>query len=277
MKHTEPKHSIPLFGAARRVICLLAVVLGTAVACTPAADTAETTAVDAADTTVESITDAEETSSVAALYDAAMRDSVMADEDELLPLVCITADSDMVTWDEAGERVLMLSWHRYPDSYPEDTTVKLAYGEVWTFTDKEILKRYDEEFDGVADPVLRLEQLIGLPEEKAYTHVTAFWVEPAEMIRPAYTTDITVQPHAAHLDGSALGEHKSWFDGNILGSYFYGAYPWTRLGYTYDWADGPSEYGLSEFIILPESEVEVAFTVTTDEFLSMLAEGKLAA
>ena len=78
---------------------------------------------------------------------------------------------------------------------------------------------------------------------------------------------------------SALPENtdedfKEWFDGNIVWSYFDSAYPWTRLGYTYDWAaDAEDEYGLSEFLVKDGSEVTVAYTSTTDEFLQQLNDG----
>ncbi len=209
-------------------------------------------------------------------YALAMRDSVFADADEILPLVTITKDSDMVTWNEAGDKVLMVSWHKYPESYPDGSTFVCSYGDIWTFTDREILSWYEENHEGVEDWELRFEQLIGLPVEKEYTHFTAFWVDTDELARPAYQTDITKQISEADLDGSALGDYKAWFDDNVLWSYFDSAYPWTRLGYTYDWKEDDAEYGLSEFLILEGSTAEVAWTVTTEEFLNMLASGTMS-
>ena len=61
---------------------------------------------------------------------------------------------------------------------------------------------------------------------------------------------------------------KSWYDSNILWSYFNETkYPWTRLGYTYDWADNGREYGLSEFIIFSGASVSVDHTYTIGEFV----------
>ena len=38
-------------------------------------------------------------------------------------------------------------------------------------------------------------------------------------------------------------------------------YPWTRLGYTYDWADNGKEYGLSESLIFsPTHPLTLSFT-----------------
>jgi hypothetical protein len=34
-------------------------------------------------------------------------------------------------------------------------------------------------------------------------------------------------------------------------------YPWTRLGYTYDWGSSITEIGLSEFVIKKNSQIIV--------------------
>ena len=207
------------------------------------------------------------------LYKDAVADAMTASPDEIVPLVTLTPDSSMVTWNEEGSKVLMLSWHKYPDSYKAGESFTCAYGEVWVFTDKEILSWYDENGKDVTDWEVRLEQLIGLPAEKEYTHVSAFWVDIEEMIRPAYQPDVTKQVTKEDLDSSALGEYRDWFDGNAEYSYTSETpYPWTRLGYTYDWADNCDDYGLTEFIILPDSVIEVEWTKTTAEFVTWMSE-----
>ncbi|MBR4798868.1 MAG: hypothetical protein IK047_01255, partial [Clostridia bacterium] len=55
-------------------------------------------------------------------------------------------------------------------------------------------------------------------------------------------------------------------DGNIIWSYFDSAFPWTRLGYTYDWADNGTEYGLSEFLVFSGAKAKVEYTYSVDEF-----------
>lgn len=205
------------------------------------------------------------------LYALAVKDAKQAEKNEILPLVTLTPDSDMVTWNADGTKVLLLSWHKYPDSYIAGESFTCNYGEIWTFTDREILSWYDENSEGVDDWELRLEQLIGLPASAEYTHISAFWVDLDELIRPAYQIDVTKQMTADLLDGSALGKYKEWFDGNAEYSYSEATpYPWTRLGYTYDWADGGDEYGLSEFLILADSVIEVEWTKTTDEFVDWM-------
>lgn len=54
-----------------------------------------------------------------------------------------------------------------------------------------------------------------------------------------------------------------------------GGYPWTRLGYTYDWGSRSSnKYGLSEFVIMPGSKVEVRFTKNIKSYLNWMADRK---
>lgn len=207
------------------------------------------------------------------LYNNAVKDAVFADSDEICPLVTIDQNSDMVTWNESGDKVLLLTWHKYPSSYPAGQEVATKWGEVWTFTDKEMIKWYKEHKKELEkNPTLRLEQLIGLPEGDGNTTVTAFWVDPKDVIRPAYVTDITAQMTNASKESETEFDkwYTEWFNDNIIWSYFDSAYPWTRLGYTYDWADNGQEYGLSEFLVCKNSKVDVEFTMTTEEFLAWL-------
>lgn len=207
---------------------------------------------------------------VGEMYQEAVEDAMVAEEDEIFPLFPITHNSEMVTWNKAGNRILLLSWNRHPERYIEGKKMVLSDGEVWTFTDKEILKWYQENKEGVDDWDLRLEQLIGLPPDSEYTHVTAFWAKPEDVYRPACVTDITKTKMSVTLNKNVDETYKEWFDGNTIYSYYDSAYPWTRLGYTYDWAENGREYGLSEFLIKDGASVTIEFTKTTEDFLKWL-------
>ena len=198
------------------------------------------------------------------LYENAVMDVVKAEADEIMPLLTI---------DEVSEEVLLITFHRYPDSYPKGGEVTLEWGEIWTFTASEIKEWFGQNNGGVTDWDLRFKQLIGLPAEKEYTHFTALWVSPDDIIRPAYSTDIYSTEMATELSEDADESYRTWFESNIVDSYFSaGNYPWTRLGYTYDWADTVSDYGLTEFLVLSDSTVKVEFTLTTNEFVMWLAD-----
>lgn len=80
------------------------------------------------------------------------------------------------------------------------------------------------------------------------------WVKLEDIFRPAYVSDIKETEMADSFSDDVSEDYKEWFDANIISSYFEGQYPWTRLGYTYDWAmDNGEEYGLSEFVVRKNS------------------------
>lgn len=203
------------------------------------------------------------------LWSAAVADAVFSEDDEVLELVCLTKDDPQVIWDEAGQRVLLLTWHDYDE--PCQPGQAMPAGEIWVTSLGEMEDWYRENCDGVTDWDLRFAQLLGMPEEAGCTRFTAFWARPEEVLRPAYVTDPTEQMENDY----ALvpeGDYKDWFDGNILWSYFESEYPWTRLGYTYDWSGGEREYGLTEFLLRDAGDTEVVFTDTTAGFVARLAE-----
>ncbi len=202
------------------------------------------------------------------LFQHAVRDAAFADEDEILPLVSLAPDDEMTTWDSEG-RVLLCTWHNYPESYPEGETITVEWGPVWTFTDKEMASCGDE-LKKSGDPEMRLKQLVAFAPDSEHSTVTGFWVKPEDVKRPAYQSDPAVSTMTNAFGENVDEEFKEWFDENILWSYYYGDYPWTRLGYTYDWADNETEYGLTEFIVENGAKVKVEFTETTEEFLEKL-------
>lgn len=213
-----------------------------------------------------------ETRTFAQLYDAAVRDAMTVELEELHPLVSLEKKAPYATYDAQG-RILLLTFHKYPDSYPNGADVSLSWGEVWTFTGGELADWVDENGEDVADWPLRFRQLIGLSPDNEATHFTAMWVKPEDIVRPAYLQETGEVQMTVALAKDTDEEFKVWFDGNVIRSYFDSAYPWTRLGYTYDWAAGGREYGLSEFLVKKGSAVTVAYTSTTEEFIEQLRDG----
>ena len=212
--------------------------------------------------------------SVQELYERACDDAMIAEEDEILPLVAIAPDEPLVQWDEAGERVLVCTWHKYPDSYPDGEEIVTSFGESWVFTLAEIVDWFGRQQE-IEDYILRFEQLIGLPPQNGKTHFTAMWVYPENLFRPSYDNEIDDNTVGLYFPEDVDPEYKSWFHGNLLSSYYpeqsdWVRYPWTRLGYTYDWAGNGSEYGLSEFIVRQDSSVLVEQTYSNEEFIDFL-------
>lgn len=204
---------------------------------------------------------------------AAMVDAVFSEDDEVMRLVTLTREDPYVIWDEAGERVLLLTWHNYEEPCAPGDMISPEHGEIWATSLGEMADWYGKNSAGVTDWELRFAQLLGMPGDTRYSRFTAFWIAPEDVIRPAYLTDVTIQMENSY-ESVTDPEYKAWFDGNILYSYFESEYPWTRLGYTYDWSGGDSEYGLTEFLVEDPGKTEIAFTYTTEEFVDWLATEK---
>ncbi len=108
------------------------------------------------------------------------------------------------------------------------------------------------------DLELRVKQLIGLMPSKTYTHFVEMSVPKASLFRPC--ADPAVDTTTCPLEfPAAPSEHTNWMGRNALSSYKTPAgYPWTRLGYTYNWRPGASDrYGATEYVVKAGSAVEV--------------------
>ncbi|GHV31027.1 hypothetical protein AGMMS4952_18950 [Spirochaetia bacterium] len=67
------------------------------------------------------------------LYQAAVFDAMIAEPDEIMPLVTLSNDDPLTTWNDG--KVLLLTAHRYPDSYiaGEDYETKYGDGKLWYY------------------------------------------------------------------------------------------------------------------------------------------------
>lgn len=193
------------------------------------------------------------------LYNRAVIDAVLAEQDEILPLISLKKD----------EKVLVCTWNKYPDSYKTGTQSTAKYGEIWTFTMDEI-KGAAHKINGAEDKELRFEQLLGLPIQKGYTHFSVLEVAYKDLLRPAYNNNPSDGIMTLDFTSSTDRSFENWFLSNEAYSYVGHKFPWTRLGYTYDWADNGSEYGLSEFIIKKDAPFHVIKTYTNEEFFNYL-------
>jgi len=124
--------------------------------------------------------------------------------------------------------------------------------------------------------LFRLDELLGLPPGAPNDTVVELWVSPDYLFRP--TPEPAINTVSAGLSASARAPLISvnartpafwpyWYNGNYSTRYsfakgFNNAYPYTQLGYTYDWdPNNPTHQGLSEFVI-PCSVLASALGVT---------------
>ena len=243
-------------------------------------------------------------------YQRAVADAQLAEPDEIhRDLIAITASEPGLVWEgEPGNsRVLAVSWvgnHAYNTFFKGNEGKEILLSptyNVWVTMVPE-LQNFFQDRDyfpaSRAAAELRIKQLLGLPVSSTYMALVEMWVEPTRLFRPS--PDPEIIDHEAVLEFSPAGSiflsfnssvaiheynsadgsesvrsYEQWFD-NLKNSTYTGnpPYPWTRLGYTYDWNSSSSEFGLSEFIVLGNSTVKVQSVTVTEDMLLYFSRPK---
>jgi hypothetical protein len=205
-----------------------------------------------------------------AAYRNAVADAQIAEPDEICgDLEAIVYYNPDLTWEgQPGDSpVLLLTWTGW-DGYNDRTDETMtASRDIWTIIPKQLKDFCEQNRSLTGDRlVLRLEELYGLPPHDGKKWLVEIWANPDDVFRPSPDPDIT--DHEAELDfpGWVDAQYRDWF--NTLRSKSYGenGYPWTRLGYTYDWGNPKSEVGLSEFIIRAGATMQIHSVSGTLEY-----------
>jgi hypothetical protein len=136
-----------------------------------------------------------------------------------------------------------------------------------------------------------LKQLLGLPPDADYDAFVELWIDPRAFFRPCAdpeiidrecTLNLSVAPSLAAScpwTGSFKGQtgatwvnvsqaHLDWMCANWSRSYPAdprASYPWTGLGYTYDWGQ-PDPVGESEFVSPKGTTVLIESVTPTAEY-----------
>ncbi|MBS1226875.1 MAG: hypothetical protein H6R17_152 [Proteobacteria bacterium] len=126
----------------------------------------------------------------------------------------------------------------------------------------------------------RLDQLLGMPVDPPSQYREAVFVEfrvarqnlarpclgvdASDPARPVCTLD--AQPTTPATLRALVGRQMA--ESYVVDRLGAPGYPFTRLGYTYDWAPTAraDHYGASEFIVTPTSTVEAVAVVSTDDY-----------
>ncbi|MGB3181449.1 MAG: hypothetical protein WBB45_08665 [Cyclobacteriaceae bacterium] len=117
------------------------------------------------------------------------------------------------------------------------------------------------------DKVMRISQWLGMPPETEHTHFVEMYVNSEDIFRPCPDPDIT--DRQCELDfpsglyvmtvpryPTVYSTIKDEAEG----------YPFTGLGYTYDWGSTGSRVGFSEFIVREGAIVYISAYVTTETY-----------
>lgn len=214
----------------------------------------------------------------------AVSDAAIAEPDEVSDdLMAIVADNPDLIWDgqPGTSDVLVATWTSW-DGY--DTMVgkpMTLTREIWVTVAPQVqtfcrdylsTQSVQANQDDHVDLTLRLEQLLGLPPDNGKTKFVEMWVGPADLFRPSPDPEITDSkaeldfPTSSASAGDDDAAYRTWFNELKSQSYGEGGYPWTRLGYTYDWGNPDTEVGLSEFVIETGSQVTVNTVSATEAY-----------
>ncbi len=115
---------------------------------------------------------------------------------------------------------------------------------------------------------LRLAQRLGLPPDADYDRFVELWVRPRDLVRPCPDPEVTdreceLRPPKPQTHVPVSDAHQDWFRELKATSYGPDGYPFTGLGYTYDWHPATDEVGPSEFVLRPGESGIVRATYST--------------
>ncbi|MDJ0617929.1 MAG: hypothetical protein QNJ63_14490 [Calothrix sp. MO_192.B10] len=203
-------------------------------------------------------------------YQLAVKDARNAQSDEISnTLLSITLDNPKLVWRKVKGKpqVLMVTWTDW-DGYDNQIGEKMRLTrEVWVTAVPE-LKKFAAKLNlSEKSLTLRLEQYLGLPAHNGKTKFVQMWVNPIDIFRPCPDPEINDTRCELRFSQPVEQMHRQWLLKKMLTSYGRNGYPWTRLGYTYDWGSIETEVGASEFVIQEGAEVEIESVVETMKYI----------
>lgn len=214
-------------------------------------------------------------------YNLAVTDAKVAELNEVSQkLVAITEDNPSLVWQNKTSpkgKVLVATWTSWTGYDNQIGQSVNTSRQTWVTTAPEVQEFCKKELKGVtnqSDRNLRLEQLLGLPPNNGKTRFVEFWVNPQDLFRPSADAEINDRTAFGEftqlptvLAEKAKPEYVNWFEDLRSKSYnAVGGYPWTRMGYTYDWGNPKSEIGVSEFVINSGVTIDVKSVQPNDKY-----------
>lgn len=193
-------------------------------------------------------------------------------------LMPVRSDNSVLLWhpqpDADDAKVLVAAWSGY-GGYPAHRRKACSLRrEVWV-TPTPQLRQACRSF-GLTGQGLknRMTQYLGLqpPDGKSRRVVVEFWVRPGDLFRPCADPEISDEkcdlglPRLSSPPTQSEIDHALWFERELQEKYYTDPYPWTRLGYTYDWGSERSHHGASEYVIRKDAVVSIAAVYDADDY-----------
>lgn len=242
----------------RAVVPLLALVLA---ACA-AAPQAQAPAAVASPAPLVGLTPAERWQ--AAIQDAA----VPTDAKRANDLIALLPATPGLSWRNQNTEVKMVAWMSqatYDNYYSGDPNKTTPPGSpvVWVTAAPQV-QQFCQNLPQQGRSQ-RIKEHLGLSIDRAYDVFVEMWVPVAGLIRPCPDQEVT--DTSCDVGTGPTVTDAPWWANLYRTSYLVAGAPWTRLGYTYDWAEGvASRKGASEFMIKPSTAYEIAGHYTTDVY-----------
>lgn len=181
----------------------------------------------------------------------------------------VTVDNPDLQWKfvEGDKYIRVASWKAKTDYYkPKPGSIFYNTGDypIWITLAPQLQDMCREKgFDEGVGQDTRLEQLLGLKPNSNYKAFVEFWVKPRDLFRPCPNPDITDESCGLDFPPHVSAQHRKWIQNERLTN----DYPWTQLGYTYDWNRRTGNHvGLSEFVIKRDADVIIAGIYKTADY-----------
>ena len=201
-------------------------------------------------------------------YGEAVNDALDPEPNEVATnLVAIVRSNRTLVWKDFpdGARVLMVSLVGDTSFYRDKVGGPYETGnrDTWVTAVPELQRTCGQPDFSRGDLPMRLRQLLGLTPTAPVTAFVEFWVAPARLFRPAPDNEITDTTAGLNFPADTERWYREWFNQLRAHQYFDSekplnrAYPWTQLGYTYDWGNPTEHQGMSEFVVKTQSTLIV--------------------
>lgn len=207
------------------------------------------------------------------IYQKAIENSVYPTAKKQSNLVEINIDNKNLIHKtiEGEDYILVVTW-KSKNYYPEaGQKYNTGNYEIWVTTAPELLNRMKNV--KLKFQTLRLKQLLGLPPTAQNKIFIEFWVRPQDLFRPCPDKEVNDNKCNCEftINDSLDLNHINWINQNRIDRYYaiglYSQYPWTQLGYTYDWNKKNKKHiGLSEFVIGKNKNIYIYKSYSTEEY-----------
>lgn len=209
-----------------------------------------------------------------ALYNKAVSDAAYPEATEVVSTLINLYDKsktrDTVICFEKYVLVTTLKERRF--SYPYSGYFNTGNRETWVTAVPEIQEVFRTYPTTVANKSMRAKQLLGMPPWFKDSCFVEMWVKPEDVFRPCPDQEIDDNTCLINYQGNVSFTHVNWMMNNKTNSCCNPdtsrRYPWTQLGYTYDWnSENNTHIGLSEFVVKKNSDVIIRKIYSTEEYL----------